>query len=363
MPKNKKPDKILLIVVTLLIVVGMIILISASIEQSKEDFGNIYGYFLHQFIYGILLGGVLGASAYLFPYKKLQKLALPLLLGALFLLMLVFVPGVGIEIGGSQRWINLGFGTFQPSELLKLTFIIYLATWLASKVKNIKKNPHFIPFLILLGILSLLVLLQPDLSTFGIIAITAAAMYFVSGVGFRYIAAMGGLGLLAFYALVKVAPYRLNRVFTFLNPESDPLGMGYQINQLLIAVGSGRIWGVGPLNGEQKYFLPLAMNDSIYAVWAEETGFIGAFLLLSLFVALAWRGFIVAKSSKTKFGEFLAIGISVWFFTQMLVNVGSILGVFPLTGVTLPFISYGSSSMMVTMMAAGILLQISKEVN
>lgn len=363
MTKQKKPDKILLLSFCGLILAGILVLISASAEQSNADFGNIYGYFIHQFIYGFIIGGVLGFVAYKFPYKKLEKLALPLFMAAVALMLLIFIPGIGIKIGGSQRWINIGFATLQPSEIIKLAFIIYFSAWLSSHIKEVKNAKSFMPFIILLGGLGVLLMLQPDLSTMGILAAIAVAMYFTAGAKIREMAGLAGLGVAAFYVFVKISPYRLRRVTTFLSPETDPFGIGYQINQMLIAVGSGQLWGAGPLQGTQKNFLPLAMNDSIYAVWAEETGFIGAGIMVLLFLLIAWRGLHIANNSKTNFARFTAIGITTWLFVQSVINMGAIMGVVPLTGVTLPLVSYGSSSLIITLVATGLLLQLSKETN
>ena len=364
MPKKKTqiPDKILLWTVVALIIIGLIVLISASISESKKNFNNIYSYFLHQIIYGLGVGGILGYIMYRFPYKNLKKLALPSFLISLLLMLLVFVPGISITTRGAHRWLNLGFITVQPSEFIKLTFIIYLSAWLSTHIKEVGKKSSLIPFSALLGILTLLLILQPDLSTLGIIVATAVSMYFVAGARFKYLAIMGLATASALFLFIKTSPYRLNRVLTLLNPSSDPLGVGYQINQILIAVGSGRWFGTGLLQGEHKKFLPLAMNDSIYAVWAEETGFIGSIILIVLFLLLAGRGFKIATLIKDNFGKFIMTGIVVWFFFQSSINIAAITGIFPLTGVTVPFISYGSSSMVITLMATGLMLQLSKNV-
>ncbi|MDX1607987.1 MAG: putative lipid II flippase FtsW [Candidatus Spechtbacterales bacterium] len=361
--KKKKPDKILLYAFGALIFIGIVALISASAQQSNKDFGNIYEYFVHQFLYGFIIGGIAAFIMYKLPYKKLKKLAPIIFAISLGLMLLVFVPGLALETGGAQRWINLRFATFQPSELVKLAFVIYLAAWLSNKMKEMKKGKEFFPFMVLLSILILLLMAQPDFSTTGIIAITAGAMYFAAGARLKYIGGIMGAGIAAFYIFVKTSPYRMSRVLTFLNPESDPFGMGYQINQLMIAVGSGKLFGLGPLQGIQKNLLPLAMNDSIYAVWAEELGFIGASLLVLIFLIIVWRGFKIAELAGNDFARLTALGITVWLFIQAIVNMGAILGILPLTGVTLPLISYGSSSMIVTLMAAGLLLQLSKEIS
>ena len=359
---KKKPDKMLFWVISALVVVGVVVLISASIGESMRDFDNMYAYFLHQLLYGYLLGGILAYIAYKFPYKKLKKISLWIFLPSLFLMILVFVPGISVATRGAKRWLDLGFATFQPSELIKLTFIIYLAAWLSTHIREIGKKSSLISFSALLGVLITLLILQPDLSTLGVIVATSVVMYYVAGARFRYLVSIGVVGAGALILFIQTSQYRLNRILTLLNPSADPLGLSYQINQILIAVGSGRFFGTGLFQGLHKVFLPLVMNDSIYAVWAEETGFIGSVILILLFLLLSWRGFKIATLIKDNFGKFIMIGLTVWFFIQASVNIAAIMGIFPLTGVTLPFISYGSSSMVVTLMGAGLMLQLSKNV-
>ncbi len=360
MPKKQKPDKILAIVLGALILIGAITLLSASIPQSKEDFGNIYGYFMHQAFFGFLLGGVGALALYLIPYKKIQKLAPFIFFISLIFLVIVFVPGLGVQTSGAQRWIDLHFATFQPSELVKFTFIVYMAAWLASREKNLKNKESFVSVLIFMGILSMLLLLQPNVSALGIIVIIGGIMYFTAGASLKYISSLVMLGVGGFFVVVQGSSYRMNRILAFLKPESDPLGLGYQINQVLIAVGSGQIFGVGPFMGTQKEFIPLAMNDSIFAILAEETGFIGALIVILLYIIIAWRGIKISLSAKDNFARFAATGIVTWIFLQAFINIASTIGLFPLTGVTLPFISYGSSSLAIMLAASGFLLQLSK---
>ena len=360
MLKKKKPDKILLYTIASLFIIGIVVLISASIGESKRDFNNIYAYFLHQLLFGYLLGGIVAYVAYKFPYKKLKKIAVWLFLPSLFLMILVFVPGISLTTRGANRWLDLGFVTFQPSELIKLTFIIYLAAWLSTHIRDISKKSSLISFSALLGVLVVLLILQPDLSTLGIIVATSVVMYYAAGARFKYLASIGAVGTGVLILFIQTSQYRLNRILTLLNPSADPLGLGYQINQILIAVGSGQFFGTGLLQGSHKKFLPLVMNDSIYAVWAEETGFIGSVILVLLFLLLSWRGFKIATLITDNFGKFIMVGLTVWFFVQASINIAAIIGIFPLTGVTLPFISYGSSSMIVTLVGAGLMLQLSK---
>ena len=359
--EKRSPDKILLYLLTALLVVGLLALLSASIDQSQQDFGNVYGYFMHQLLYGFLAGGIAAAIMYKFPYQKVQKIAPAIFILSVLLMMLVFIPGISVKSGLAQRWIEVGPLTFQPSELVKFTFILYLGSWFSARIRGSKNRISLVPFLIFLGGLAILLLLQPDLSTFGIIALTAGIMYFTAGGSLRHIAYMGAIGIAAFFIFVKIAPYRMERILVLLDPDKDPLGVGYQINQAVVAIGAGKIWGFGPLQGIQKSHIPLAMNDSIFAVWAEETGFIGASILLLLYLALAWRGLWLTEKIKDHFPRIVMAGITIWLFLQAIINIGSITGVMPLTGVTLPLVSYGASSLVVTLAALGFMLQLSKQ--
>ncbi|MEX2145330.1 MAG: putative lipid II flippase FtsW [Candidatus Spechtbacterales bacterium] len=358
---KRSPDKILMYLILALLVVGLLALLSASIPQSRRDLGNVYGYFFHQIVYGLLIGGIAAYVTYKIPYDKVRKIAPLIFLLSVLAMTLVFIPGLSVKSGIAQRWIELGPFTFQPSELVKLTFILYLGAWFSTRLKTSKNTISLAPFLIMLAILAMLLLLQPDLSTFGIIALTAGVMYFVAGGPLRHMAYMGAIGIATFFVLVKIAPYRMERILVLLDPGKDPLGVSYQINQALVAIGAGKIWGFGPLQGLQKTNIPLAMNDSIFAVWAEETGFIGAGFLLLLYLAIAWRGLWLAEKIKDHFAKVVMAGITIWIFLQAIINIGSIIGVLPLTGITLPLVSYGSSSLIVMLAALGFMLQLSKE--
>ena len=288
--------------------------------------------------------------------------------------LLVFIPGVGVGAQGATRWIDLGPFTFQPAEFLKLTFILYLATWLASRTEKISgmkesfnspKKKEFsqtlFAFLFIVFLIGTMMILQPNISTMVIIFIIGAVMYFVAGMPTWHFLLMGAAGMGVVLLLILKGGYRMKRFIVFLNPEIDPMGMSYQLQQAKIAIGSGGLLGLGLGMSRQKFgFLPTPMSDSIFAIFAEETGFIGAFCLLLLFFFFAWKGFHLAKESRDRFSRLTAFGITFWIIFQSFVNIGAMIGILPLTGVPLPFFSYGSSALISELMAMGILLNISK---
>lgn len=359
---KKKPDYILVGAITVILLIGLAALFSASVAESYKEFGNIYSYFWHQLIYGVGVGLVFALVAYKISYKKWKTYALPFLLIAIFFLLLALIPSFSLEIGGARRWIHIGGFSFQPSEFVKLGFVIYLAAWFEARRAIMRRwNEGFIPFLITVGVLGFLIILQPDIGTLGIISITAAFMYFIAGASVGQMSAIVSIGLGLLFLLAKAAPYRAERFVTFFNNSVDPLGISYQINQALLAIGSGGIFGLGLGKGVQKYsFLPEPMKDSVFAVWLEEAGFVGGFILIAAFLVLGIRGLKIAKNSPDKFGRYLAVGITCWLISQAFVNIGSMLGLLPLTGIPLPLVSYGGSATVVSLAGLGILLNISK---
>jgi len=361
-------DYILLGVSFILIVLGILVLANVSANFSQEKFGRTTYYLFHQAIYGLGIGVALAFFVFMIGIKPIKRMALPLILVNLVFMGLVFIPKLGIIAGGAPRWMNLGFVSFQPSEFLKLTFIIYLAAWLASRTKKSlskgqKANPNFtlLPFLSVVGFISLFLVMQSDISTLGVIVIAAILMYFSTSTPIWhtiFIILIGGGGLLA---LIRTSPYRMRRISVFLNPETDPMGIGYQINQALIAVGSGGLFGLGLGMSNQKFgFIPQTMSDSIFAIFAEEMGFAGSFVLIALFIVFLWRGFKIAKNAQDNFSKIFAIGFSSWICVQAFVNIGAMIGILPLTGIPLPFMSYGGSHFIVELIGLGILLNISK---
>jgi cell division protein FtsW len=361
---NGKPDKILLGSIFSLIIFGLMMIASAGIIYSQTRFGDQYYFFRRQFFWGILPG--LAAFYFLqrIDYHFWKKFAVIFFLISLVLLVLVFVPSFGIKTYGASRWLQLGPVSFQPSEALKLTIILYLALWLENK--GIKRTKDFfeglMPFLVVLGIVGFLVVKQPDLGTLGVVVLVSLAIFFAAGAKLSHLLSMVVAGFLGLFALIKLEPYRFDRFLTFLNPQADPQGIGYHINQALIAIGSGGIWGVGLGHSRQKFnYLPEPAGDSIFAIIGEELGMIGVFVLIALFATLAMRGFRIAKNAPDEFGKLVAVGITSWIIFQAFINIGSITAMIPLTGVPLPFISYGGTSLVFLLAASGILLNISKQ--
>ena len=366
----KKIDLILLGATGSLLVFGILMIASVSASFSQEKFGTTYYYLNHQLI-NILIGLTLGFFAFKIKLDLLKKWAPFLLLGNIVLMLMVFLPVIGFSAGGATRWLNLGFTSIQPSEFLKLTFIIYLASWLSTRTSSKNKlgdrdrnknfSQTFLAFLMVLGIVGIFLFLQPDLSTFIIILLVATILYFVAQTPFWHIGVLfltcdGGLVLLG-----STASYRMKRILVFLKPETDPMGIGYQVKQALIAVGSGGIFGLGLGMSRQKFgFLPASMTDSIFAVIAEETGFLGCSILMALFLTFLWRGFKIGKNSQDNFLKFTAFGITSWILIQTLINISSMTGLFPLAGIPLPFFSYGGSAIITELVGVGILLNISK---
>lgn len=363
MNKNK-PDYILLGLCSALIIFGIFILASVSSSLSQEKFGDVWYILKRQITVGLLPGLLLGAIAYFLPLSFIKKNALWGLIGGLILLGLVFVPHLGMSSGGATRWINIfGIISFQPSELFKIAFFVYLAAWLSSREKKSKNSiGMLISFIIIIIFAAFLIYKQPNISTLGIIVISSFIMYFCANTPLWHALIMVAGGIGGFFVLMVTASYRMDRFLMFLNSSIDPMGKGYQIKQALIAIGSGGLAGVGLGMSRQKFgFLPEQIGDAIFAIFSEETGFIGAVILIILFLLFAWRGFTIIKRSPDKFSSLLGLGIISWLTIQAFYNIGAMIGILPLTGIPLPFISYGGSALMAELIAVGLLLNISKQ--
>ncbi len=351
-----KADFALLFAIVILTLFGLFMIYDASSYVAFRDFGDKYTYFKDQTFWAILGFMALGVVSF-FDYHRYYNLALPILIVSIFLLFLVFVPGLGIKALGAKRWIDFGFFVVQPSEIVKLSLTIYLSAWFSTKEKG-----RFLAFLLLIGLVLGLVMLQPDMGTAIIILGVSVIIYFLSGGSVWHILALAPVVALAGIALIVFEPYRLARLTTFLNPEQNIMGSSYHLRQILIALGSGGLLGVGFGNSLQKYaYLPEATTDSIFAIMAEEIGFVGVAIYIAIVLFIVYRGFHIAMNAKDTFGKLLAGGITSMIAIQTIVNLGAQTALLPLTGVPLPFISYGGSALIINLVSVGILLNISRQ--
>lgn len=358
-----QPDFVLLAVIGLLLFFGLIFLSSASSNLAFYKYQDTYRFVKQQITHGILPGILFFYLAIRINYDRYRKFAGLFLFASFTLLILVFFTSLSGNYS-AQSWIILGGLSFQPSELVKLLLIIFLATWFekkSSEMKDLKSTT--IPFIVVMGLISILIIKQPDIGNLVIIGAMALAMYYVAGAKLTHLWSILGAGALAFIIMVKTAPYRMNRITVWLNPDVDPQGIGWQIKQSLIAVGSGGWLGLGLGSSRQKSYLPQPANDSIFAVIAEEIGFIFTLAFIILFSILIFRGFQIVRQSNDNFAKLVALGITIWIALQVFINIGGILKLMPLTGVPLPFISLGGTNLVVTLIAMGILANISKFTN
>lgn len=339
------------------------------IYSSSSIYGwNKYGdsfYYLKRHLVYVGLGLVLMAAAMSLDQQTIKKFAKPFFAAALIALILSFIPGISREAAGARRWIRVGPFGFQPSELIKLALIIYLADFLSRRRNDI--NDLFnglLPPAIAVGIPVLLILLQPDLGTAVSLVCIATIMLFVAGLRYRYFLFAGAVSLPVLYVLVFSVPYRRSRILAFLDPWADPTGRGFQIIQSFIALGSGGLLGQGLGQGKQKlFYLPAAHTDFIFSVIGEEMGILGAIAIIVLFIILIWQMVRIVSSSKDAFLQFLAVGIVSAVALESVINIGVSIGLFPTKGLPLPFVSYGGSALVFDLVAMGLLLNISRAKN
>lgn len=353
--QRKQIDFPLLGVTAILIVFGLVMVYDASVIQGLRDFGES-SYYIRQQLIWVMLGIFSLFFFSRFEYKRFKKLALPALLLSFILLVSVFIPGLGMVGGGAHRWLKLGPITLQPAEIIKLTGVIFLAAIFEKKVR-------LLPFLILVGGVSFVTaVLQKDLGSTIVFVSTTVILYFASGGAIWHFIAALPFAALAFVLLVFTSGYRSKRVLAFLDPFSDPQGYTYHISQVLIALGSGGLFGLGLGHSRQKFeYIPEVSTDSIFGIVGEELGFVGGSVLIGLFAFFLIRGFKIAANSQDNFGKILAIGLTCWLGIQAIVNLSSMTALLPLTGVPLPFISYGGSALVANLTAVGILINISKQ--
>lgn len=347
----------------ILTIFGLAVLSSAGIMDGQKKFGSSYYYFYHQLLYGILPGVLIAYSLSKFNYKHWRKLSLLILFGALVLMTLVFVPQFGFGTKGAVRWLNFSGFVFQPAEALKLALIIYFAAWFGGRHDRLRNWAYgAAPFFILLGFVTLLLALQPDIGTLIVIGLIAIGMYFVAGVKLKQLFAILGLGVIALVLLIYFEPYRFQRLEAFLNQDKDLHGAAYQVNQAKIAIGAGGLFGIGFGHSTQKFgFLPEPVGDSIFAIIAEELGFVGAMFTVGLFALLCLTLTRIATLAPDAFGRLLVSGINIWIMAQAFVNMLAITGLAPLTGIPLPFISYGGTAIIALFAGLGIVLNIARD--
>ncbi|MDD4290867.1 MAG: putative lipid II flippase FtsW [Clostridia bacterium] len=360
--KRVGADLVLFADMIALVVTGLVFVYSASYYGAEQAYGNKY-YFLIKQGAGVLFGIIGCTIMSLINLKFVKRAALPLTIVSLLLLGVVFIPGVGVENYGAKRWIGFGGFTFQPSELAKFALVIF-AAWHFSKEKVDSSRLKGMLPVVLVGLgMCVLIIMEPNMSITVCTALILFVMLYIGGMKKRLIFIGVGAALVAIPLLIIAEPYRLLRLFAFLDPWASPKEEGYQLIQSLYALGSGGWFGVGLFNSRQKYlFLPFAESDFVFSIIGEEIGFIGAVCVLSLFAVFAYRGIRVAVNSKNKFNAYLSGGITAVVLIQALVNVAVVTGSIPPTGLPLPFISYGGSSIAVFMSATGLLLNLSKQV-
>lgn len=359
---KRPPDSVLILLLIGISVFGLFVLLSASGPVSFQYYSDPLYFLRRQILLGLFPGLIAFGVFSMIDAKHLQKYAMFSLVLTILLLVSVFIPGLGHRVGGSTSWLDLRIARIQPSEFAKITFIVYAAAWLSTRGKTEGKTLQgAMPFLMAIGAVMLLLVLQPDTGSMSVIVGTSLLMYFVAGAPITWFLTMIAalVGAIAF--LIKFTPYRAARFLTFLHPELDPLGVGYHINQAFLAIGSGGIFGLGFGQSRQKYlYLPEVQGDSIFAVMGEELGFVICLAFLAAVGYLVWRCFKIGRDSGDDFLKYLCVGVGGWIAVQTMVNIASMTGVMPMTGVTLPFVSYGNSSTVSLCIGLGIVAAVSR---
>lgn len=353
--KRGSPSTIFVLSI-ILTLIGLFFIFEASSIAASRAFGDSFYYLKFQSIWFVI--GVLAMAFFsYFDYHKLYYLSLPALLVTVASLVLVLIPGIGYSVAGARRWINLGIINFQPSELAKFSVILYLSSWFLYKERK-----RFFSFLFLLLLIIFLIMLQPNMGTAVIIFAIFATAYFISGQSLSHLLLLTPAAMVIFFLLIKTSSYRMGRILTFLNPKLDPLGISYHVKQILISLSAGGLFGRGLVESRQKYqFLPEAHTDSIFAIAAEEFGFVGSAFLIFLFFLLILESYQIVFQAKDRYGKLLAGSIFSLLAFQVMINLGGMVNLVPLTGVPLPFISYGGSSLLVFFSLMGILINIAKK--
>lgn len=354
-------DYLLLLAILVISIFGIVMVYSSSYVWAEYKFNDPFKFVKHQGLF-FFVGLVFLYFISKIHYKNYYNFSNRILLGCILLLVLVLIPGVGTVRNGSRSWFGIGSFGIQPSEFTKLAMIIFTAKYISNYQKKLTDIKHGVfPILGITLLIFGLIMLQPDFGTGMILVVTIIGLLFIGGVPMKFFFRMGLLGVAGIVALILVAPYRLERILSFLNPWSDPLGSGFQIIQSLYAIGPGGLFGYGFLKSRQKHFyLPEPQTDFIFSIISEEFGFLGVLIVSSLFLFIIYRGFRIARNCKEPFGKFLAFGITFGLAFQAILNLMVVVGLIPVTGVTLPFLSYGGSSLLITLSGMGILLNISR---
>ncbi len=359
---HRQPDYALAALIGILILFGLVMLASAGSFIGIQRYDDGY-YFVKKQAISLVVGLIVGFVLYRIDYQRWWKWAVPFFIASLVGLFIVFLPGIGSLFLGARRWIHIGPAVFQPSEIMKLSLIVYLAAWFSQRERRLSDfQEGLIPFLVTLGSVAGLIILQPDLGTTMVIVLVGTVMFFVAGGATRHLASMVVIGVALLAIIIVVAPYRADRFTVFLNPNLDPQGIGYHIKQSALAIGSGGMFGLGLGHSRQKYnYLPEPAGDSIFAIMAEELGFIMVIFFVLTWLVVIFRGIAIARGAPDTFGKLLATGITAWLGLQAFVNMAALSGIAPLTGIPLPFMSHGGSSLIMNVAAVGILLNISTQ--
>ncbi len=360
--RSETVEKVLLGVTLTLLAFGLIMIASGGALYAATRFESTWFFVQRQAIAAAIGIGALFILRRI-DYHVWQRVATVVMLIATVLLIALLIPGVAQEVYGAKRWLTVGPLSLQPAELMKVALIFYLAALFAARIKAVRDfYEGLLPFTFVVGGVGFLLVLQPDVGTLCVMAVIAGTMFFVAGARIQHIAILIGAGLAALAALIALAPYRLQRFMTFLDPAADPQGAGYQVLQGLIAIGAGGVVGRGLGHGLQKFhYLPEPVGDSIFAVIAEEWGFVGTVAFLGLFALFAYCGYTAARRAPDMFGRLVAVGITTWIMVQAFFNIAAMTALMPLTGIPLPLISYGSTALVVTLAAIGILLNIARQ--
>lgn len=348
--------------VGVLTMIGLVMVLSASSVQSQREFDSTWSYFGRQLLW-VAIGSAGLVVTNRLDYRRWRRLAVPFLWVSIVMLVLVLIPGLGTRINGARSWLGFGPLRMQPAELAKLALLLFSAQLLARRAHRMGEwRLTLLPVCVVAGAVAVLVMAQPDLGTTIVIGAITFAVLFVAGVPLLPLAGVGAIGVCGALALALSKTYRRNRILAFLDPDRDPLGIAFQLNQSFMGIASGGWTGVGLGESRAKWgFLPNAHTDFIFAIIAEEVGLLGALVVVGLFLAFGVYGTRAALAAPDRFGTFVAAGITAWILAQAFVNVGGVVGILPITGLTLPFISFGGTSLMITMAATGVLLNIARQ--